>query len=132
VHSTKKFIRSAANDLTGFTAFTMTARAGNMIRRLTILSALAVLASGAEKSAPRTDGFPAPLEPSRALGTFQLPAEFGIDLVADEPLVEDPVAIAWDERDRPDPITHAAEIPERGDPRKSNRPARTLGPSLGN
>ena len=129
MHSTIKFIRSAAKDLTWFAAFTMTERAGNTIRRLMILPALAGLHPVPKKSAPRTDGFPAPLEPSRAHGTFQLPAEFVIARVAAEPLVEDPVAIAWDERDRPDRITHAAEIHERGDPRKvepAGQNARTI------
>ncbi|MBO0720960.1 MAG: c-type cytochrome [Blastocatellia bacterium] len=41
-----------------------------------------------------------PYTPAEALGTFQLPEEFRIELVASEPAVTDPVALAWDESGR--------------------------------
>ena len=40
------------------------------------------------------------LQPGAALGAFALAPGFAIDLVASEPLVEDPVAVAWDEDGR--------------------------------
>ena len=41
---------------------------------------------------------PAPeLTPSEALASFSLAPNFDIELIAAEPLVEDPVAITWDE-----------------------------------
>ena len=41
---------------------------------------------------------PAPeLDPAQALAAFSIAPGFDIELVASEPLVEDPVAIAWDE-----------------------------------
>ena len=44
---------------------------------------------------------PAPvLSPAEELATFRLPPGFRIELVAAEPLVEDPVALAWDGRGR--------------------------------
>ncbi len=39
-----------------------------------------------------------PLAPDEAMGTLRVPPGFRVELVAAEPLVEDPVAMAWDER----------------------------------
>ncbi len=39
-----------------------------------------------------------PLSPAEAMASFRLAPGFRLELVAAEPLVEDPVAIAWDER----------------------------------
>lgn len=39
-----------------------------------------------------------PLAPERAMATLRVAPGFRVELVAAEPLVEDPVAIAWDER----------------------------------
>ncbi|MPZ17818.1 MAG: c-type cytochrome [Luteitalea sp.] len=65
-----------------------------------------------------------PLSPEEALATFQLEPGYRIELVAAEPLVVDPVAMAFDERGRlyvaenrgyPDPIDGSkADPPARG------------------
>ncbi|MXX77305.1 MAG: hypothetical protein F4210_09460 [Holophagales bacterium] len=39
-----------------------------------------------------------PLAPDEAMATLRVPPGFRVELVAAEPLVEDPVAMAWDER----------------------------------
>lgn len=41
-----------------------------------------------------------PTEPGEALSTFQIHPDFRIELVAAEPLVRDPIAMAFDERGR--------------------------------
>ena len=41
-----------------------------------------------------------PLSPADALNTFFLPPGYSIELVASEPLVQDPVAIDWDPEGR--------------------------------
>lgn len=41
-----------------------------------------------------------PLSPEEELATFSVPAGFRVELVAAEPLVDSPVAMAWDERGR--------------------------------
>ncbi|WP_438985654.1 DUF7133 domain-containing protein, partial [Aequoribacter sp.] len=47
------------------------------------------------------DTEPAPiLNPQEALEAFRIAPGFNIELVASEPLVEDPVAMAWDEYSR--------------------------------
>src|SRR5437867_1300134 len=43
---------------------------------------------------------PGPLDPSQARTTFQLPPGFAIELVAAEPDIVDPVAMAFDENGR--------------------------------
>src|SRR5690606_15110670 len=55
--------------------------------------ALGVAASGAAWSSE-------PLEPAQALADFRLPAGYRIELVAAEPEIVDPVAIAFDEKGR--------------------------------
>jgi hypothetical protein len=45
----------------------------------------------------RADG---PLSPTEALATFQLEAGYRVELAAAEPLIKDPVAMAFDERGR--------------------------------
>src|SRR4030095_1542303 len=62
---------------------------------------LARAAGGAEpevdpKELPRI----APTEPDKALSTFRIKQGFHIELVAAEPLVVDPVALAFDENGR--------------------------------
>ena len=47
-----------------------------------------------------TVAYASPLSPDEAIKSFQIAEGFAIDLIASEPLVEDPVAIAWDERGR--------------------------------
>lgn len=51
----------------------------------------------ATQSASGQDDTPKPLRPPDALQSFQLHADFRIELVASEPLVQDPVAMAFDE-----------------------------------
>lgn len=65
-----------------------------------MLATLAVALPGAERTGPSAVTLQGPLDPAQALQTFHLPPDFVIELVAAEPLVEDPVAIAWDERGR--------------------------------
>jgi hypothetical protein len=43
-----------------------------------------------------TNPDPKPLSPKESLTKFQLPPGYRIELVASEPLVQEPVAIAWD------------------------------------
>lgn len=42
----------------------------------------------------------APVEPAEALDTFEVHPEFELQLVAAEPLIRDPIAMAWDEKGR--------------------------------
>jgi putative membrane-bound dehydrogenase-like protein len=65
------------------------------MRRLAYLW-IGTLACGfASVSAAEPDVIPPPLTPVDALTTFVLPEGFDIELVAAEPLVRDPIAIAW-------------------------------------
>lgn len=61
------------------------------LKSLSFLVILAVFFSCNEKT-----GQP-PYEPQKALSTFQLPEGFKIELVASEPLISDPVEVAFDE-----------------------------------
>ncbi|MBW3630704.1 MAG: dehydrogenase, partial [Gemmatimonadetes bacterium] len=49
-----------------------------------------------------------PYEPREALGTFELPPGFRIELVASEPQITDPVDMAFD----PDGRLYVAEMPD--------------------
>ncbi|HHK41070.1 MAG TPA: hypothetical protein ENJ50_01525, partial [Planctomycetaceae bacterium] len=53
----------------------------------------------ADEITKRADA-PKPLPPEQSLRHFRLPQDLRIELVASEPLVADPSAIAWDERGR--------------------------------
>ena len=64
---------------------------------LLILSAVISAAPRAPASQPADAG---PLSPEQALASFQLEPGYRIELAASEPLVKDPVAIAFDERGR--------------------------------
>src|SRR5688572_13428324 len=64
-----------------------------------------------------------PLSPLEALASFELEPGYRIELAAAEPLIEAPVAIAFDERGRlfvvesrgyPGPLEGAAEPPPKG------------------
>jgi putative membrane-bound dehydrogenase-like protein len=46
------------------------------------------------------DDGPKPLTPSNALKSFQLPIGFRIELVASEPLINEPTSVCWDEKGR--------------------------------
>src|SRR5439155_488973 len=71
-----------------------------------LLVAAAVLTGHGEQSTPSQRAWPPrvqeasrespPLSPADALKTFFLPPGYSIELVASEPLVQDPVAIDWD------------------------------------
>ncbi|MBL8825906.1 MAG: c-type cytochrome [Planctomycetaceae bacterium] len=65
------------------------------MRRLHCLWVLTLACGFAPISAAETDVIPPPLAPLEALTTFVLPEGFDIELVAAEPLVRDPIAIAW-------------------------------------
>jgi mono/diheme cytochrome c family protein/glucose/arabinose dehydrogenase len=71
-----------------------------------LLAAVAVLTGHGERSSPSQRPWPPPLQvvsnespplsPAEALKTFYLPPGYSVELVASEPLVQDPVAIDWD------------------------------------
>lgn len=63
------------------------------------LSAITLPAGQAEEIKPATDR-PRPKSPEESAASVQLPPGFRLDLVAAEPLVRDPSAIAFDERGR--------------------------------
>ena len=74
----------------------------------------------AAQGPPRNDG---PLSPDEALASFELEPGYRIELTASEPLVRDPVAIAFDERGRlyvvenrgyPGPLEGAPPAPPQG------------------
>ena len=48
----------------------------------------------------KPDDAPKPLSPSEAVKSFQLPPGFRIELVASEPLINEPTGICWDEKGR--------------------------------
>jgi putative membrane-bound dehydrogenase-like protein len=70
-----------------------------------ILVCLIAFISG---SATAQEDTSAPLPPDEALRSFELHAQFRIELVASEPLVQDPVAMAFDE----DGVLYVVEYPE--------------------
>lgn len=72
------------------------------------LVAIAVLEALLTAAAPNAERPAGPLAPAAALQSFQLQADFRIELVAAEPLVQDPVAIAFDAAGR----LFVAEYPE--------------------
>ncbi len=101
------------------------ARAGcGLLRGLALGALLALVAAGAARAPSAqmpTDR--RPLSPPEAIATFVLEPGYRIDLVAAEPLVQDPVAIAFDERGRlyvvenrgyPDPLEGEPEAPPMG------------------
>ena len=73
-----------------------------------ILLAIAFMEAVLAAAAPDTDSHTGPLESAAALQSFQLHSDFQIELVACEPLVQDPVAIAFDAFGR----LFVAEYPE--------------------
>src|SRR5438093_2466280 len=76
------------------------------IHAAALLVAAAVLTAHGQQSSPSARPWPPPvqavandsppLSPADALKTFYLPPGYSIELVASEPLVQDPVAIDWD------------------------------------
>src|SRR5687768_12537328 len=70
---------------------------GLLILALPLLLSGDVRAQGQSRPSPRDAG---PLSPEEALAGFELEAGYRIVLAAAEPLVQDPVAIAFDERGR--------------------------------
>ncbi|MDQ3211240.1 MAG: dehydrogenase, partial [Acidobacteriota bacterium] len=77
-----------------------------VIRIVTVLAAMGAAAAGAFQSSPANRAWPPPLQkvpeaspplsPADALQTFHMPAGYRVELVASEPLVQEPVAIDWD------------------------------------
>jgi mono/diheme cytochrome c family protein/glucose/arabinose dehydrogenase len=80
------------------------------IRATALLLAAAVLTGDGQQSSPskrpwppRVEEVPSespPLSPAEALKTFLLPPGYSVELVASEPLIQDPVAIDWDPHGR--------------------------------
>ena len=76
-----------------------------------------------EAKQPRAASTVNPLEPTEALKSFELHSDFRIELVASEPLVQDPVAMAFDESG----VLFAVDYPEFNHyriPRESQRTGR--------
>src|SRR5262245_26547238 len=71
---------------------------------LLILSAATMTASGDQGGWPPlfrpASGVPQVLSPEEEMKTFVLPPGYRVELVASEPMVEDPVVIDWDSRGR--------------------------------
>src|SRR5215203_1095010 len=99
---------------------------GKSAARCVIVGAIVTIgiAASTQSSAPRpmTQDRPA-LSPAEALSTFVVEPGYRIDLVAAEPLVQSPVAIAFDDRARmyvvenrgyPDPLEGAPAAPPKG------------------
>ena len=79
---------------------------GDLTRRSTFLALLLLAPSGlfvggttqvSERGSPRDR---APLSPAQALASFELEAGYRIEVAAAEPLIRNPVAIAFDHRGR--------------------------------
>ena len=51
--------------------------------------------NGLAQIEPATDG-PKPLTPEEAIHSFQIPPGFRMELVASEPLIEEPSGVCWD------------------------------------
>ncbi len=86
----------------------------------TIIVCLVAFASG---SATAQEDESAPVPPNEALRSFELHSGFQIELVASEPLVQDPVAMAFDE----DGVLYVVEYPEFNEyqfPREVRRKSR--------
>jgi putative membrane-bound dehydrogenase-like protein len=88
---------------------------------IALLCAAGTSALGVDQEAGRAHG--GPLSPEAALGAFELEPGYRIELAASEPLIRDPVAIAFDERGRlyvaenrgyPDPLERPAQPPREG------------------
>jgi putative membrane-bound dehydrogenase-like protein len=75
---------------------------------LVIQAILICLTAFVSQSAYAQEDGSAPLPPGEALRSFELHAEFRVELVASEPLVQDPVAMAFDE----DGVLYVIEYPE--------------------
>jgi putative membrane-bound dehydrogenase-like protein len=101
-------------------------------RALTVLIAVlftgSCVSSAAQREVLDSDQDPSrqkngPLSPDQALASFELEPEYRIELAAAEPLIRDPVAIAFDERGRlyvvenrgyPGALEGAAQPPPQG------------------
>ncbi len=110
----------------------MTTRVAASLRRVSLLLLACLLlptairmeaGTGAQRETPRAQEDRRALSPSDAMRSFVLEPGYRIDLVAAEPLVQDPVAIAFDAHGRmyvaenrgyPDPLEGEAAEPARG------------------
>jgi putative membrane-bound dehydrogenase-like protein len=61
-----------------------------------VLPAHAQSGSSAQTQAVLSDEVPAPLSPEKSMATMQLSERLTVELVAAEPMVQDPVAMCWD------------------------------------
>ncbi|MCC6231954.1 MAG: dehydrogenase, partial [Verrucomicrobiales bacterium] len=73
-----------------------------------LILALASLAAAATAVALRAGAVPGPLDPAAAHATFATEPGLSVDLIAAEPVVRSPAALAWDEQGR----LHVAENPD--------------------
>ncbi|HRG09490.1 MAG TPA: hypothetical protein PLJ08_13035 [Cyclobacteriaceae bacterium] len=74
---------------------------GKFIPMLALLALISCQQESADESTYTrkfitTNPDPKPLPPKESLRKFQLPPGYRIELVASEPMVQEPVAIAWD------------------------------------
>ena len=58
------------------------------------------LANAAAGQIPKPDDAPQPLTPEAAATLFRLPPGLHMELVASEPLIQEPSGVCWDERGR--------------------------------
>jgi putative membrane-bound dehydrogenase-like protein len=70
------------------------------LRIVPLLFAILTTASGAAVETPHPEDAPKPLSPSESLSKVRLPPGFHLQLVAAEPLINEPSGVCWDERGR--------------------------------
>jgi hypothetical protein len=76
------------------------------LRSITVFVAIAAVTAFGYQSSPSNRPWPPgvqsvpndspPLSPADALKTFYMPPGYHVELVASEPLIQEPVAIDWD------------------------------------
>src|SRR3954466_11021543 len=77
-----------------------------LVSLLTLVAAGAVTIGGAQQTTPWPPGVRAvpdispPLAPADAIKSFTMAPGYRVELVASEPLIQDPVAIDWDVQGR--------------------------------
>jgi putative membrane-bound dehydrogenase-like protein len=71
-----------------------------MNRRVSIAIVSIGLIAGLGFEIPKPDDAPQPLSPAESVAKVKLPAGFRLELVAAEPLINEPSGVCWDERGR--------------------------------
>src|SRR6476619_4317630 len=95
----------SASVMPGYSAPAMVKRVSPILATLALLTSLSVALRGDQNSPvnrpwppglQKVSGDSAALSPEAALKTFYMPPGYRIELVASEPLVQEPVALDWD------------------------------------